>query len=170
MQTKKSVCRFSHFFFRSATFFSPIWKIFSFTYVRYLCLKVSWLERIFSMCTHKAQMLFYFGLWGIFKSAFFFTKWAICAWCVHILFSHLRAWCANIICICWCKMSSIASLLLRCSQYPENFASLFLLIFKKRRILLEKNTEIMKNGVSSFYPSKTAYFDEYKEILFFNYI
>ncbi len=43
---------------------------------------------------------------------------------------------------------------------PEIFASLFLLIFKKRRILLEKNTKLLKNGVSSFYPSKTAYFDD----------
>ena len=97
-------------FFRSVTFFSPIWKSFSFSHISYLCLKVLYLERNFSRCTHQAHTVFYFQLWGIFKSAFL-TKRAICAWCVHILFSHLRAWYANIICIYWCKIIGIASLL-----------------------------------------------------------
>ncbi len=59
------------FFFRSVTFFSLIWKNFSFSDISYLCLKVLYLERIFSRCTHQAHTVFYFELWGIFKSAFF---------------------------------------------------------------------------------------------------
>ena len=62
------------FFFRSVNFFSLIWKNGSFSHVSYLCLKVSYLERIFSMCTHQTHMVFYFELWGIFKSAFFWPN------------------------------------------------------------------------------------------------
>ena len=67
-------------------------------------------------------------------------------------------------------MNDTASLLDYVPNTPEIFASKFLLIFKKRRILLEKNTKILKNGVSSFYPSKTAYFADYEVILFSEYI
>ncbi len=169
MQTKKSVYRFSHFFFRSVTFFSLIWKNFSFSHISYLCLKVLYLERNFSRCTHQAHTVFYFQLWGIFKSAFFDQKSHMCLVCAHTFFSfegvirqyHMYILVQNN----WHRITSWW-----CSQYPEIFASLFLLIFKKRRILLEKNTKILKNGVSSFYPFKTAYFDEYEVILLFDYI
>ena len=72
---------------RTSKIISLIWKKFSFSHVSYLCLKVLYLERNFSRCTHQAHTVFYFQLWGIFKSAFFDQKSHMCLMCAHTFFS-----------------------------------------------------------------------------------